>query len=262
MMVNKQQLTVVKIGGDIVDNDELLKQFYANFGTISGPKILIHGGGNRASALQQQLGITPQKIDGRRITDAATLEIVTMVYAGLLNKKLVAGLQALGKNAIGLSGADGDAVRAHKREVKTVNYGFAGDIDRVNFSFIDELISGGHTPVFSAITHDGKGQLLNTNADTLAAKIATTMSTKYNAQLYYCFTKTGVLENVDDENSVLERIDQSTYQSLKNEGKIVDGMLPKLDTAFEALSQGVLRVHLGTVEILRNQTQKHTTLCL
>lgn len=261
-MVTKQQLTVVKIGGDIVDNDVLLEQFYANFATISGPKILIHGGGNRASALQKKLGITPQKIEGRRITDDATLKIVTMVYAGLLNKKLVAGLQAVGKNAIGLSGADGDAVRAHKREIKDVDYGFAGDIDRVNFSFIDELLSGGRTPVFSAITHDGKGQLLNTNADTLAAKIATAMSTKYNTQLYYFFTKVGVLENIEDEDSLVERIDQATYQKMKNDGKIVDGMVPKLDTAFEALSKGVLRVHLGTVDILSNKTQKHTTLCL
>lgn len=262
-MVNKQQLTIVKIGGAIVDDVELLAQFFINFKKISGPKVLIHGGGNRASALQTQLGMTPKKIEGRRITDAATLEVVTMVYAGLLNKQLVAGLQAVGKNAVGLSGADGDAVRAHKREATSIDYGFVGDIDRVNVSFIDDLILSGKTPVFSAITHDGKGQLLNTNADTLAARIAIAMSTQYNTQLYYCFTKKGVLENVEDEDSVIERIDQKRYIEMKETGNITEGMIPKLDTAFEALTQGVLRVHLGTVAILLNEnTQKRTTLCL
>ncbi|RMB56950.1 acetylglutamate kinase [Dokdonia sinensis] len=261
-MVNKQQLTVVKIGGDIVDNDQLLQEFYNHFKKISGPTVLVHGGGNKASALQKELGIEPKKVDGRRITDAATLEVVTMVYAGLLNKKLVAGLQATGKNAIGLSGADGDAIRAHKRSVADVDYGFAGDIDRVNFSFIDELLSGGYTPVFSAITHDGKGQLLNTNADTLAARVATAMSSKYNVQLYYCFTKAGVLEDVENGDSLVERMDSTIYAAMKSAGQIVDGMIPKLDTAFEALSSGVLRVHVGTIQILSDNTQKHTTLCL
>lgn len=261
-MVTKQQLTVVKIGGDIVDDDQLLEQFYTHFKKISGSIVLVHGGGNKASALQKALGIEPKKVDGRRITDAATLEVVTMVYAGLLNKKLVAGLQAVGKNAIGLSGADGDAIRAHKRVVKDIDYGFAGDIDRVNFSFLDELLSGGHTPVFSAITHDGKGQLLNTNADTLASKIATAMSTKYDTQLYYCFTKAGVLEDVENKNSLVEQMDRSIYAKMKVAGQIVDGMIPKLDTAFEALSGGVLRAHLGTIDILSDNTQKHTTLCL
>lgn len=261
-MVIKQPLTVVKIGGDIVDYDEFLKEFYTNFKEISGPKILVHGGGNRASSLQMQLGMTPKKIEGRRVTDEATLEVVTMVYAGLLNKKLVAGLQAVGKNAIGLSGADGDAVRAHKREVTTADYGFAGDIDSVNVSFIDDLIKSGKTPVFSAITHDGKGQLLNTNADTLAARIAIAMSTQYNVQLYYCFTKPGVLKDIKDQSSIIERMDQKSYLEMKATSLITDGMIPKLDTAFEALTKGVLRVHLGTVAILNKSNQKHTTLCL
>lgn len=261
-MVIKKQLTIVKIGGDIVDNDELLQDFYTNFKQISGPKILVHGGGNRASSLQMQLGMKPKKIDGRRVTDVATLEVVTMVYAGLLNKKLVAGLQAVGKNAIGLSGADGDAIRAHKRKIVTADYGYAGDIDRVNVSFVDGLISAGQTPVFCAITHDGQGQLLNTNADTLAARIAAAMSTQYNVQLYYCFTKRGVLSNIHDESSVIERIEHSDYLELKSQGIITDGMIPKLDTAFEALAQGVLRVHLGTVSILVQNSQKQTTLCL
>ena len=261
-MVNKQQLTIVKIGGDIVDDDGLLQAFYGNFKAVSGPKILIHGGGNRATSLQTELGLTPRKINGRRITDAAALEVVTMVYAGLLNKKLVAGLQAIGTNAIGLSGADGDAIRAHKRAVKTIDFGFVGDIERVNVSFVDDLLRNGKTPVFSAITHDGKGQLLNTNADTIAAKIASAMSSQYNTQLFYCFTKPGVLENVTDDDSLVERIDLELYAQMKSTGQIVDGMIPKLVTAFEALTQGVLRVHLGTVAILSDTTQKHTILCL
>lgn len=261
-MINKKQLTVVKIGGDIVDNDILLASFYEHFKTITGHKILIHGGGNRASSLQQQLGIPVKKVDGRRITHASALEVVTMVYAGLLNKKVVAGLQASAINAIGLTGADGDAIRAHKREVKDIDYGFVGEIDRVNFGFIDELLEIGKIPVFAPITHDGKGQLLNTNGDTLAARIASAMSTQYNVQLYYCFTKPGVLEDVSDDTSVVERIDYDLYNEMKEKGQITEGMLPKLDTAFDAVSKGVLRVHLGAVSIVSNQTEKHTTLCL
>ena len=261
-MINKQQLTVVKIGGDIVDYDELLTSFYTHFKAISSPAIIVHGGGNKASTLQVQLGYVPVKVDGRRVTDEATLEIVTMVYAGLLNKKLVAGLQAKGKNAIGLSGADGDAVRAHKREVSTVDYGFVGDIDRVNVSFINDLLSDGKVPVFSAITHDGNGQLLNTNADTLAAKIAVAMSSLYNVQLFYCFTKSGVLTDVNNDESIVTRIDKGLYKEMKIAGQIFEGMIPKLDTAFEALDQGVMSVHLGKVNILSDNAIKHTTLCL
>lgn len=261
-MENKQLLSVIKIGGDIMDNPALLNTFYENIKQVSGPKIIIHGGGNKASFLQKELGIQPKKIDGRRITDAAALEVVTMVYAGLLNKKLVAGLQALGVNALGLSGADGDAVQAHKREVKEIDYGFVGDIDRVNVGFLKDLITGGTTPVFCAITHDGNGQLLNTNADTLASSITTAMSTLYNTQLFYCFTKAGVLQNVNDASSLVERLDKTQYQQMKQDQMIIDGMIPKLDTAFEALAQGVFSVHLGTVAILGDTTIKHTTLCL
>lgn len=261
-MEYKQLLSVIKIGGDIVDNPELLATFYENVKEVSGPKIIIHGGGNRASALQEQLGIPANKIEGRRITDAATLEAVTMVFAGLLNKKLVAGLQAMGVDALGLSGADGDAIQAHKRIVTDIDYGFVGDIERVNVSFLKDLISGGKTPVFCAITHNGEGQLLNTNADTLASAITTAMSTVYNSQLFYCFTKAGVLENVNDADSLVERLDKGKYQQMKQDKLIIDGMIPKLDTAFEALENGVLQVHLGTVEIMSNQAIKHTTLCL
>jgi len=258
----KEKLTIVKIGGDIVDNDVLLASFFENIKEVTGPKIIVHGGGNRASALQKELGIEPKKIEGRRVTDEATLEVVTMVYAGLLNKKLVSKLQALNDNAVGLSGADGDVIRAHKRIVKTVDYGFAGDIDQVNVRFIHDLLSTSKTPVFSPITHDGKGQLLNTNADTLAARIASAMSLKYETELFYCFTKPGVLRDVDNDDSVVEDIKAHNYLKLKQEGVVTDGMIPKLDTAFEALTGGVSQVHLGLVDILSNNELKHTTLCL
>lgn len=261
-MGTKQLVSVIKIGGDIVDNPNLLHSFYENIKQISGPKIIIHGGGNKASTLQKALGIEPEKIEGRRITDASTLEVVTMVYAGLLNKTLVAGLQALGVQAIGLSGADGDAVRAHKREVVEIDYGFVGDIDTVQVSVFQELLVSGMTPVCCSITHDGKGQLLNTNADTLASRIAMAMSSVYNTQLFYCFTKAGVLENVNHPESLVQRLDKAQYLQMKQDHKIVDGMIPKLDTAFEALDNGVFSVHLGDVAILGDSTLKHTTLCL
>lgn len=258
----KEKLTIVKIGGDIVDNDVLLASFFENIKEVSGPKIIVHGGGNRASALQKELGIAPKKIEGRRVTDEATLEIVTMVYAGLLNKKLVSKLQALNDNAVGLSGADGDSIRAHKRIVDKIDYGFAGDIDQVNVRFIHDLLFTKKTPVFSPITHDGNGQLLNTNADTLAARIASAMSLKYDTELFYCFTKPGVLRDVDNDDSVVEDINIRNYLQLKQEGVVTDGMVPKLDTAFEALNGGVKQVHLGLVDILSNTALKHTTLCL
>lgn len=258
----KEQLTIVKIGGDIVDNDVLLEKFFQHIKEVNGHKIIVHGGGNKASSIQRELGIEPKKIEGRRVTDEATLEVVTMVYAGLLNKKLVSKLQALSENAVGLSGADGDSIRAHKRIVKEIDYGFAGDIDQVNVRFIHDLLRGNKVPVFSPITHDGNGQLLNTNADTLAARIASAMSLKYETQLFYCFTKPGVLRDVDDDDSVVQEINVRNYLELKQEGTVTDGMIPKLDTAFEALSGGVNQVHLGLVDILSDPTKKHTTLCL
>lgn len=261
-MANKRPLTVLKIGGAILDNPLALQSFYDGVKHLSGAKIIIHGGGNRASQIQTKMGITPEKINGRRVTDAQSLEIITMVYAGLLNKQLVAGLQALGKNAMGLSGADGDAVRAHKRVVNEVDYGFAGDIDSIHASFLHSLLDLGIIPVFSAITHDGKGQLLNTNADTLAAEISKAMSSLYHVQLLYVFDKPGVLENVTDPSSIMERIDQITYLQMLDKNLISEGMLPKLHTAFNALENGVLQVHLGTTKIIKDIDTKHTTLCL
>lgn len=261
-MAIKRSLSIIKIGGDIIDDSVRLEAFYEALKTVNSPVIIVHGGGNKASVLQEQLGIQPQKIEGRRITDTAALDVVTMVYAGLLNKKVVAGLQNIQLDAIGLSGADGDAIRAHKREVKSIDYGFVGDIDFVNVDFIETLLSQGKTPVFCAITHDGNGQLLNTNADTLASKIAIAMTRLYTTELLYGFTKSGVLENMEEEDSLVSLLDRDQYAQMKKEKKIIDGMIPKLDTAFEALSHGVTNVRIGHTDILGDLTIKHTRLCL
>lgn len=260
--MSKRPLKIIKIGGDIVENTMLFKDFLTQVARIKDPFIIIHGGGNKASQLQERLEIPAVKIDGRRVTDSATLDVVTMVYAGLINKKIVAALQALGKNAVGLSGADGDAIRAHKRIIDNINYGFAGDIDKVNITFIQSLLENHQVPVFCPITHDGNGQLLNTNADTLASKIASALSAQYAIQLYYCFTKNGVLETPSDDHSVIEVIDEQAFESLKTRAIITDGMLPKMDTAFEALLCGVDEVHLGMPKIIMNPHIKHTQLCL
>jgi len=261
-METKPSLYVIKIGGAILNDPEILSKFYETIHQLSCAKIIVHGGGNRASQLQEQLGYTPQLIEGRRVTDAETLDIVTMVYAGLLNKTLVAGLQAVGQRAIGLSGADANIIRAHKRKHSIIDYGFAGDIDHVNFKQLSGFLNSKLMPVLCAITHDGSGQLLNTNADTLAASIAKAMSGLYNTQLYYCFDKPGVLENVEDLDTVITHINTQKYKRLLDENRIADGMHPKLQTAFVALQGGVSQVHLGQLSMLTAIQQKHTTLCL
>lgn len=246
MKKTRPKLHILKIGGKLIEDPGRLNNVLANFSQLEGHKILVHGGGKRANQLCQQLSIEPKMIEGRRITDEPTLEIVTMVYAGLINKNIVSQLQALGCNAIGLSGADGNAILAHKRLVKTIDYGFAGDIDQVNEQTISGLVSIGLTPVFCAITHDGKGQLLNTNADTIAATIATALATKYEVHLKYCFEKNGVLRDPQDETSVITRLDPHRYQAYQNSGIINEGMIPKLDNAFGALSNGVSEVIIGS----------------
>lgn len=256
----KNKLTIVKIGGNIINNDEALVSFLTDFSSLEGLKILIHGGGKKASELATQMGLTPKMINGRRITDKANLDVVTMVYAGLLNKRIVAQLQNKNCNAIGLSGADANSVKAHKRLVKNIDYGFAGDIDKVNNSVIKLLLENKLTPIFCAITHDKKGQLLNTNADTIASEIASALAENYKVKLIYCFEKNGVLYNINDDNSVIENINLKSYQKLKKENKIADGMLPKLENCFNALQKGVVEISIGNPTIITNKNQKYTIL--
>lgn len=253
----KHKLYIVKIGGNIIDDETKLSSFLKSFSSLRGKKILVHGGGKLATRLAEKMEVKQTMIDGRRITDAETLKIVTMVYAGYINKNIVAQLQANGCNAIGLSGADGNAILAHKRQHPTMDYGFAGDIDAVNADLISSLLDNNMTVVFAPITHDAKGQLLNTNADTIAQELAKGLSKAYEVTLIYCFEKSGVLLDVNDESSVINKIDWNYYQELKPSpsgvgGKIFAGMIPKLDNAFAALNNGVKKVIIGKAEELES----------
>jgi acetylglutamate kinase len=241
---------VIKIGGNIIDDEEALSSFLSSFAAIKGKKILVHGGGKLATQLAGKLGVAQQMVDGRRITDAETLKIVTMVYAGYINKNIVAQLQSLGCNAIGLTGADGNLIAAHKREHASMDYGFVGDIDTVNIGLLQNLLEAGTTIVTAPITHDTKGRLLNTNADTIAQELATALGKVYAVQLIYSFEKKGVLLDVNDENSAIPEINASCYATLKSEQKIFAGMIPKLDNAFSALQAGVKKVIIGKAEEL------------
>lgn len=246
-------LHIVKIGGNIIDEEEKLSSFLSDFAAMKGFKILIHGGGKLATKLAEQLNIPQQMIEGRRITDAETLKVVTMVYAGLINKNIVAKLQANGCNAIGLSGADGNAILAHKRNnTSGTDYGFAGDIDSINISFLQSLLSQNLSLVIAPITHDGNGQLLNTNADTIAQEIAKALSAFYEVSLIYAFEKSGVLLNAEDKNSVIPVISKNSYLQLKQKGLVFAGMIPKLDNAFAALQSGVKKVIIGNAENLHD----------
>ncbi|RPD45358.1 acetylglutamate kinase [Hymenobacter sediminis] len=240
----REGLKIFKIGGGIIDDEAQLGHFLTELARIPGQKILVHGGGKGASQMLQDLGIEPQMVQGRRITDAPTLNIVTMFYAGKTNKQVVALLQAAGVNALGLSGADGNAIRAVKRPVKEIDYGFVGDLpeDSINTTLLSQLLQAGITPVFCAITHDGHGQLLNTNADTIASTLARALAAHYEVELHFCFEKDGVLSDINDEQSVIPQIVPAQYQLLKAEGVIAAGMVPKLDNAFAALEAGVERV--------------------
>jgi len=246
------KLFVIKIGGNVIDNSENLYEFLRNFAALPGEKILIHGGGKVATKISRDMGIEPKLLDGRRITDIQTLQVVTMVYAGLINKNIVAQLQAHGCNAIGLTGADGNMIRARKRPVKEIDYGYAGDMydGSVNSHNIQRLIQAGFIPVFSAITHDGQSQLLNTNADTIASALAVAMSSLYETHLIYCFEKKGVLRDVTDEQSVIAKISSEEYNALKAENVVTEGMIPKLDNAFDAITSGVASVMIGDAKDL------------
>lgn len=250
-----EKIFVIKIGGNIIDDEEKLSAFLQSFAEASAKHqlILIHGGGKLATRLAEKMGIEQQIIDGRRITDAETLKIVTMVYAGYINKNIVAQLQANGCNAIGLSGADGNTILAHKRISKNnIDYGFAGDVDAVNADFLHQLLQQKMTVVLAPITHDKKGQLLNTNADTIAQETAKALSKYYDVSLIYSFEKSGVLLDADDDATVISKINPAYYTQLKEEQKIFAGMIPKLDNAFAALNSGVKKVIIGKAEVLYN----------
>jgi len=239
-------LTIVKIGGNVVDNPESLSKFLLMFNKIEAPKILIHGGGILASEISAKLGIETKMHNGRRITDAETLKVCTMVYAGWINKSIVAQLQKIGCNSLGLSGADAGVIPAKRRSPDPVDFGFVGDIspDEINTGVLVSLLGRGITPVFCAITHDRNGSLLNTNADTMASGIAVALSGSYYTRLIFCFEKEGVLYDPKDEKSVIPLITKESYTRLKNEGVVSEGMLPKLDNAFFALERGVSEVYI------------------
>jgi acetylglutamate kinase len=243
----EKDLYVIKIGGNVIDNSENLYRFLKDFTALPGKKILVHGGGKVATQLSETLGIEPKLVDGRRITDIETLRLVTMVYAGLINKNMVAQLQRFGTNAIGLTGADGDFIRAKKRPVKTIDYGFVGDLDEksINPQNLSSLMEAGFIPVFCALTHDGEGQLLNTNADTIASALAVALAKDYHTTLIYCFEKKGVLRDINDEDSLISEITPGHYEELKKQRVIHSGMLPKLDNAFSAIACGVKEVIIG-----------------
>lgn len=248
-----KKLTIIKIGGKVIDDTDALGQFLINFSAIAGAKILVHGGGKIASDFGKRLGVAPKLIDGRRITDEATLELVTMVYGGLVNKTIVAKLQSLSEDAIGLTGADANVLSANKRPAEPIDYGFAGDVtkENVNTDNLSKLLNAGLTPVFCALTHDGKGQLLNTNADTIASILSAALSQFYEVDLVYCFEEKGVLSDFENQ-IVINEIGMNTYQMLKQDGTINEGMIPKMDNAFDALKSGVGSVRIGHFSDLRS----------
>ena len=257
-----EKLSIVKIGGNIIEDDEALHAFLKLFSNLKGKKILVHGGGKRATHMASKLGIESKMINGRRITDADTLEVITMVYGGLVNKNVVAKLQALNTNAIGLTGADINSIKSDKRPVKEVDFGFVGDVKEVAYKSIDKLIQADFTPVFCAITHDGNGQLLNTNADTISSQVAVGMSHLYETSIYYCFELNGVLENINDKNSVIKHIDSKIYKDLLEKGVIADGMLPKLENCFDALKHGVHNINMGNTSMLTRENDNFTKITL
>jgi acetylglutamate kinase len=261
-MDKKNTLKIIKIGGNVIDDAQALSSFLYIFSLIEGPKILVHGGGKSATALAEQTGLEVKMIDGRRITDAATLELITMVYAGKINKTIIAQLQALDCNAVGFTGADGNTITSEKRPVSTIDYGFVGDVKLVETSTLELLLNNNISPVFCAITHDKNGQLLNTNADTIASELAIAFAVQFEVELYYCFEKKGVLKDVNDDNSVIQTITKSSYKKLLDAQLIFSGMLPKLNNCFHALDHEVSKVCIGTPEMLLDSKAIFTTLTI
>ena len=239
----KEKLTIVKVGGAVVEDEAQLAQLLKDFSAIPGRKVLIHGGGRRATQVAASLGIESKMVGGRRITDAEMLSVVTMVYGGLVNKNLVARLQANGVNALGLTGADIDVIRSHKRPLKDgIDFGFVGDVDRADGQMLSRLIEAGITPVMAPLTHDGQGNILNTNADTIASETAKALAQFYDVTLIYSFEKKGVLSNPDDDESVIPTINRADFERYKADGTISGGMLPKIENALSAIDAGVGRV--------------------
>lgn len=235
-------LTLIKVGGKIVEEASSLQRLLTDFAAISGHKLLVHGGGRSATRIAEQLGIESRMVDGRRITDVETLRVVTMVYGGLVNKNIVAGLQARGVNALGLTGADMDVIRSVKRPVKDIDYGYVGDVERVDARLLGDLIARGVVPVMAPLTHDGAGNLLNTNADTIASETARALAARFDVTLVYCFEKKGVLRDPDDEDSVIPSLNRRSFEALTADGTIAGGMIPKIENALAAIEAGVKRV--------------------
>ena len=249
----KEKLTVIKVGGKIVEEEATLNQLLADFSAIEGYKVLVHGGGRSATKLAAQLGIESKMVDGRRITDAETLKVVTMVYGGLVNKNIVAGLQAKGVNAMGLTGADMNVMRSVKRPVKDVDYGFVGDVEEVNADLLGNLIRQGVVPVMAPLTHDGKGSMLNTNADTIAGETARALAKLFDVTLVYCFEKKGVLSDENDDDSVIPVITPELFKEYVDKGVIQGGMIPKLENSFSAIDAGVSQVVITLASAIHQQ---------
>ncbi|MEO7800741.1 MAG: acetylglutamate kinase [Ginsengibacter sp.] len=243
-----EKLFVIKIGGNVIDDDDKLNVFLQKFAAIDHKKILVHGGGKLATRLAEQMHVPQQMINGRRITDAETLKIVVMVYAGYINKNIVATLQAKGCNAAGFTGADGGCIKAHKRFIKDVDYGFVGDVDQIKAEFFNTLLSDNITVVMAPITADEHGQLLNTNADTISQEIAKSLCDLYYVEMIYCFEKSGVLNDAEDDTSVVPQLNYSAYTTMVREKKVHSGMIPKLESAFAAINSGVKKVVIGKAE--------------
>lgn len=237
-----QDLTIVKVGGRIVEEEASLHDLLSRFSQITGHKLLVHGGGRSATCMAEKLGLESQMVDGRRITDAETLKVVTMVYGGLVNKNIVAQLQAIGINALGLTGADMNLILSDKRPVKTVDYGYVGDVKEVNTQLLGRLIDMNIVPVLAPLTHDGKGHMLNTNADTIAGETAKAMAALYNVRLVFCFEKKGVLMDENDDDSIIPSLTKSDFERLVSDGVIKGGMIPKLQNAFLSIESGVNEV--------------------
>lgn len=249
----KEKLTLIKVGGKIVEEEATLHRLLDDFAAIEGRKVLVHGGGRSATKLAERLGIESRMVNGRRITDAETLKVVTMVYGGLVNKNIVAGLQARGVNALGLTGADMDVIRSVKRPVKDIDYGFVGDVKQVNAALLGDLIAKGVVPVMAPLTHDGEGHMLNTNADTIAGETAKALATLFDVTLVYCFEKKGVLRDEHGDDSVIPVLTPAEFKQLVADGVIQGGMIPKLENSFEALEAGVSEVVITLASAINGQ---------